>query len=94
MNLHTRAKIILKLIENNVDSMVAGGTNMNNEKVKQELLNLIELDPLSMDDLIHDIFGRRASDLNNQGAEEQVAFLLYNGIFDSIEEIADYLKQS
>lgn len=62
--------------------------------MKKELLDLITLDPTIMDDIIHDVFSRRAADVNNEGPEAQVAFLLYNKVFDSEDELIDILKQS
>lgn len=35
-----------------------------------------------LDDLVHDYFSAKASDLNNEGAEAQVEFLIEHGVLE------------
>ena len=64
------------------------------DRAYDEIVKLSKLDPAVLDDLVHDVFSRRASKINNQGVHEQIAFLLYEGIFDNTDEILSFVNQS
>jgi SOS response regulatory protein OraA/RecX len=47
---------------------------------------------IAIDDLIHELFSRKAAEINNQGEEKQLAFLKSEGWTD--EEIEEALQDA
>lgn len=59
----------------------------------KELKELDIEEQIILDDLVHDEFTRMASNLNNEGIEEQVRFLLENKLFSNELELLNYIKK-
>ncbi len=69
-----------------------------NEEVEEEAEDILAskikskgFDCSDLDEIIHEVASRAASDINNSGLEEQIAFLFNNGWTE--ENIIKYLEE-
>ena len=70
---------------------------MSSEQTAKEKLDILTVKAKAqegcLDDIVHDLKSREASDINNSGTDAQILYLVASiGIHHVIEEIEDVLK--